>query len=141
MPHESRYHPEWETISRYIRELFNYYCARCGLNCRNNKNNKKTILQVHHIDENPGNNDLENLIPLCASCHLKIEGEARLHAPYHEKQMELFENQTYFTQMSEMRNVALAKYGSSIDSSKYKRDLDAYEKSAIEWENSDSDSS
>ena len=138
MSHDSRYHPEWETISRYIRELFNYYCARCGINCRN-KNKKKVILQVHHIDENPRNNDIENLIPLCASCHLKIEGEARLHAPYHEKQLELFENQTYFTQMREMRNLALAKHGSLIDSDKYKRDLDSYEKSAIEWENMNSD--
>ena len=140
MSHDSRYHPEWETISRYIRELFNYYCARCGICCRK-KNNKKMLLQVHHIDENPGNNDLENLIPLCASCHLKIEGEARLHAPYHEKQLELFENKTYFTQMREMRNVALAKYGSLIDSDKYKRNLDDYETCAIEWENLNSDSS
>ena len=140
MSDDSRYHPEWETISRYIRELFNYYCARCGTYCRN-INNKKLTLQVHHIDENPSNNDLENLIPLCASCHLKIEGEARLHAPYHEKQLELFENRTYFTQMREMRNVALAKYGSLIDSDKYKRDLDDYERRALEWENMNSDSS
>ena len=76
-----RYHPEWDTISRYIRELFDFYCARCGKDCRNSKN-AESVLQVHHIDENPGNNDLENLIPLCAACHLKIEKEARLHAPY-----------------------------------------------------------
>ena len=140
MSHDLRYHPEWETISRYIRELFNYYCARCGTYCRNKKDNK-IVLQVHHIDENPENNDLENLIPLCASCHLKIEGEARLHAPYYEKQMELFENQTYFTQMREMRNVALVKYGSLKDSSKYNKDLESFEKSIMEWENMNSDSS
>ena len=92
------------------------------------------ILQVHHIDENPENNDLENLIPLCASCHLKIEGEARLHAPYHEKQMELFENQTYFTQMKKMRNIALAKFGGKKNTSNGKSDIESYETSAIEWE-------
>lgn len=27
--------------------------------------------QVHHIDENPKNNDLQNLIPLCPNCHLR----------------------------------------------------------------------
>tara|TARA_Y100001970_G_scaffold273252_1_gene371177 strand:+ start:5024 stop:5446 length:423 start_codon:yes stop_codon:yes gene_type:complete len=136
MTHDSRYHPEWETISRYVRELFNYYCARCGINCRNIKKNKN-LLQVHHIDENPSNNDLENLIPLCASCHLKIEGEARLHAPYREKQLEMFENKTYFTQMLEMRNTAIAKYGIQVNSDKYKNDIEAYEKSLLEWEDTD----
>ena len=102
MAHDSRYHPEWETVSRYVRELFNYHCARCNKDCRKTKN-AQMVLQVHHIDENPANNALENLIPLCASCHLKIEGEARLHAPYREKQLELFEDHTYMSRMNEMR--------------------------------------
>ncbi|MCH2269836.1 MAG: HNH endonuclease [SAR324 cluster bacterium] len=92
------------------------------------------VLQVHHIDENPANNALENLIPLCASCHLKIEKEARLHAPYHEKQMELFENQTYMSRMKEMRESALAKYGSGSKSAVAKMDAETYEINAIEWE-------
>lgn len=29
-------------------------------------------IQVHHIDGDRGNNDLENLIPVCRSCHQKI---------------------------------------------------------------------
>ena len=77
MANDHRYHPEWDTVSRYIRELFDFYCARCGKDCRNSKN-AEAVLQVHHIDENPGNNDLENLIPLCAACHLKIEHQKRL---------------------------------------------------------------
>ena len=140
MAHDPRYHSEWETISRYIRELFNYYCARCGTNCRNKKNKKK-LLQVHHIDENPGNNSLQNLIPLCASCHLKIEAEARLHAPFHEKQIEMFENHTYFSQMQEMRNSALAKYSNHSNSLKNKSDLETYEKSFSEWEENNTDNS
>ena len=137
MSHDSRYHPEWETISRYIRELFNYYCARCSKNCRNIQNSQM-ILQVHHIDENPANNGLENLIPLCASCHLKIESEARLHAPYSEKQMELFENQTYMTQMREMRELALAKFSSVTNSNFSKEDTEAFEMLALEWETNES---
>ena len=80
MARNLRYHQEWNTISRYVRELFNYYCSRCGQDCRNSTK-ADMVLQVHHIDENQGNNTLENLIPLCASCYLKIEREARLHAP------------------------------------------------------------
>ena len=133
MSRDTRYHLEWETISRYLRELFNYHCARCGLDCRN-ANSANSVLQVHHIDENPGNNDIDNLIPLCASCHLKIEKEARLHAPSHGKQMELFEGQTYMDQMAKLRRSALEKYGTSSTPNKAKTDLEAYEIQAMEWE-------
>jgi len=133
MANDSRYHPEWETVSRYVRELFNYHCARCEKDCRKTKN-AQMVLQVHHIDENPANNALENLIALCASCHLKIEGEARLHAPYREKQLELFEDHTYMSRMNEMRENALAKYRSEVKPEVSGLDAETYETNAIEWE-------
>ena len=133
MANDSRYHPEWETVSRYVRELFNYHCARCDKDCRKTKH-AQMVLQVHHIDENPANNALENLIPLCASCHLKIEGEARLHAPYREKQLELFEDHTYMSRMKEMRENALAKYRSEVKPEVSGLDAETYETNAIEWE-------
>lgn len=37
-------------------------CQKCG---------STDNLDVHHIDENPFNNDLENLTLLCRSCHMK----------------------------------------------------------------------
>ena len=136
MANDSRYHPEWETVSRYVRELFNYHCARCEKDCRKTKN-AQMVLQVHHIDENPANNALENLIPLCASCHLKIEGEARLHAPYREKQLELFEDHTYMSRMKEMRENALEKNGSEVKPEVSGLDSETYETNAIEWEIND----
>ncbi|MDP6210386.1 MAG: HNH endonuclease signature motif containing protein [SAR324 cluster bacterium] len=136
MANDSRYHPEWETVSRYVRELFNYHCARCEKDCRKTKN-AQMVLQVHHIDENPANNALENLIPLCASCHLKIEGEARLHAPYREKQLELFEDHTYMSRMKEMRENALEKNGSEVKPEVSGLDAETYETNAIEWEIND----
>ena len=130
---DQRYHPEWDTVSRYVRELFDFYCAKCGKDCRNSKNSK-SVLQVHHIDENPGNNDLENLIPLCATCHLKIEKEARLHAPYNETQLELFENQSYMEQMKNMRQSALDKYGLGSKHKKAQIDKGTFEIKQLEWE-------
>ena len=130
---DQRYHPEWETVSRYVRELFDFYCAKCGKDCRNSKN-YKSVLQVHLIDENPGNNDLENLIPLCATCHLKIEKEARLHAPYNETQLELFENQSYMQQMKNMRQSALEKYGLGSKHKKAQIDKETFEIKQLEWE-------
>lgn len=58
---------------------------------------------------------MENLIPLCASCHLKIEKEARLHAPHQQQQTELFE-ETYATTMQAMRAKGLATYGGTVRS-------------------------
>ncbi len=136
MPIDHRYHPEWDTVSRYVRELFDFYCAKCDKDCRNSKN-ADSVLQVHHIDENPGNNELENLIPLCAACHLKIEKEARLHAPYNDIQMELFENQSYMQQMKNMRQHALEKYGSLRKENKSQIDKETYEINEFEWENND----
>ena len=136
MPIDHRYHPEWDTVSRYVRELFDFFCARCNKDCRNSKN-ADSVLQVHHIDENPGNNELENLIPLCSSCHLKIEKEARLHAPYNAIQLELFENQSYMQQMKNMRRSALEKYGSLRKENKTQIDKETYEINEFEWENND----
>ena len=133
MANDKRYHPEWDTVSRYVRELFDFYCARCGKDCRNSKSTE-SVLQVHHIDENPGNNNLENLIPLCATCHLKIEKEARLHAPYSETQLELFENQSYMQQMKNMRQSALGKYGLGGKQKKTQIDKETYEIKELEWE-------
>ena len=106
---DERYHPEWPSISRYIRELFNQHCACCGKQCIPN-NRPHDLLQVHHIDENPQNNAFENLIPLCAVCHLRIEKEARLHAPFSHVQTELFP-ETYMTTLQSMRASGLKKYG------------------------------
>lgn len=106
---DERYHPQWQSISRYIRELFNHHCAFCGKHCAT-RTRQHDLLQVHHIDENPQNNDFENLIPLCAVCHLRIEKEARLHAPFDHVQTELFP-ETYMTAMQTMRNKGLQKYG------------------------------
>jgi hypothetical protein len=51
-------------VPRAIRtdllDEFNHRCAVCGTDRP----------QVHHIDENPSNNDPFNLIPLCPNCHL-----------------------------------------------------------------------
>lgn len=39
-------------------------CARCGYK------KKKEILQVHHKDEDRGNDDINNLEILCPNCHV-----------------------------------------------------------------------
>lgn len=52
------------SISKEIKEKvlkeFNHRCAICG----------SDNPHLHHIDENPANNEIENLIPLCPNHHL-----------------------------------------------------------------------
>ena len=53
----------------YRRNAFDYYphkCAICGWD------EDVRILEVHHIDENHDNNELNNLMILCPICHKKL---------------------------------------------------------------------
>jgi hypothetical protein len=53
-----------QLIPKSVRDAllneFNHRCAMCG----------GDRPQIHHIDENPSNNTLDNLIPLCPNNHL-----------------------------------------------------------------------
>ena len=48
--------------------------------------------------------------------------------------MELFENQSYMSQMKKMRLSALAKYSATSNSDVSQMDAETYEKGALEWE-------
>lgn len=45
---------------------YEHQCAICGWN------EDVDVLEVHHIDENRENNDIDNLIILCPTCHRKL---------------------------------------------------------------------
>ena len=53
------------STARTINNLFLHKdrCEICG---------KSGKLDIHHIDENPNNNNIDNLMCLCRSCHMKI---------------------------------------------------------------------
>lgn len=48
-----------KTKTAVLKE-FNHRCAICGTDNP----------QIHHLDEDPSNNDPQNLLPLCPNCHL-----------------------------------------------------------------------
>ena len=43
-----------------VKDTFDNTCAHCP---------KDTRLMIHHLDGNPNNNEIENLILLCDECH------------------------------------------------------------------------
>lgn len=59
-------HPNWKTgISSYRKFALDYYdnkCCICGYN-------NVEALEVHHLDKDRYNNEIENLEVLCANCH------------------------------------------------------------------------
>ena len=48
-------------ISDAVLKEYRHKCAVCG----------RHDPQLHHLDENPSNNDILNLLPLCPNCHLQ----------------------------------------------------------------------
>jgi predicted restriction endonuclease len=47
-----------------VLEIYDYRCSVCGYYSKSN--------QIHHVDNNPSNNQLENLVVYCYECHKKI---------------------------------------------------------------------
>lgn len=65
---EKEYSEDWtDTLRRAIRERDGYICQMPGCN----KSQGDRVHSVHHIDYNKKNNNPENLITLCTSCHIK----------------------------------------------------------------------
>ena len=58
--------PNWiDGTSKYVDLAFSYYEPECVICNYNNKH----ALQVHHLDKVRTNNELSNLMILCANCH------------------------------------------------------------------------
>lgn len=76
----SRYPADWEEIALEVKAAAGWRCAACGKQCRKpgqKLDTHRRTLTVHHIDMNPGNCSMENLIALCAPCHLRAHRMAR----------------------------------------------------------------
>lgn len=55
-------------IRKFLFEQSNNKCSECGFEGYN-KSTNRTILQIHHVDGNSGNNHKSNLKVLCPNCH------------------------------------------------------------------------
>jgi len=68
---KAAYPANWPEISLNIKGERNYTCEGCGQYGSRPGN----PLTVHHIDFNPANNPPDNLLLLCAKCHLKVQAK------------------------------------------------------------------
>ena len=92
MPMEKgRYPADWKRIALAAKEAAEWKCQQCGKQCRMpgerldtpGKAGHQFTLTVHHKDHQPENCSVENLIALCAPCHLKAD--AQWHAERRRK--------------------------------------------------------
>lgn len=75
------YPANWSEIASAIKEAAEWTCQGCGATCYRpgeKVESRTRVLTVHHRDGNPGNCDPDNLVALCAPCHLRAD--ATLHA-------------------------------------------------------------
>lgn len=76
-----RYPADWERIALRVKEAAGWVCQGCGKQCRKPGepfDRHTRTLTVHHIDFTPENCREDNLIALCAPCHLRAD--AKHHA-------------------------------------------------------------
>jgi hypothetical protein len=66
----NRYPTNWDDIAKAIKDAAGWRCSRCG----DPHSYPGHILTVHHIDGDPANCDRRNLVALCQSCHLHVQG-------------------------------------------------------------------
>lgn len=64
-----------------ILDNFFYKCFECG-----KKHEKMIPLNIHHIDDNQLNNEEDNLIPLCISCHQKTKPHWKMPLNYRKRE-------------------------------------------------------
>lgn len=73
----------WPEIRKTIYERDNWVCQECGIKCRCHGDMDK--IQCHHIDYNVCNNNPNNLVTLCASCHGKTNFKREDWTTYYRK--------------------------------------------------------
>lgn len=76
-----RYPADWEKIALEIKTAAGWKCQKCGKQCRmpgEAFDTHKRTLTVAHLNHTPEDVRPENLMAMCAPCHLRYD--ARHHA-------------------------------------------------------------
>ena len=69
-----RYPADWDQIAESVKAAAGWRCQECGKQCRRpgeKLDSHRRTLTVHHINMEPEDCRPENLIALCAPCHLR----------------------------------------------------------------------
>ncbi len=70
------YPTDWVEIARGVKEAAGWRCQKCGKQCYRPGEpvtDRRRVLTVHHRNHRPMDCRPENLIALCAPCHLRAD--------------------------------------------------------------------
>lgn len=76
-----RYTSDWKQIAFSIKEAVGWKCQKCGKQCRRpgeRFDTHRRTLTVAHLNHTPEDMRPENLMAMCAPCHLRYD--AKHHA-------------------------------------------------------------
>ncbi len=78
-------------------ETVNQLMACCGHRCcLDHEEFSNSPLDIHHLDENPNNNEFDNLMPICKNCHHgKIHNTASFSRKYTSEELKLIKDDWY----------------------------------------------
>ena len=74
----SLYPLDWPEIALAVKEEAGFVCEQCGEQCYLPGQpcpDRRRVLTVHHLDHDPANCERDNLIALCAPCHLRADAQ------------------------------------------------------------------
>lgn len=79
MPMEiERYPSDWKSIAFAVKEKARWVCQKCGKQCRKPGepfDTHKRTLTVAHLNHTPEDVRIENLMAMCAPCHLRYDAQ------------------------------------------------------------------
>lgn len=79
------------------KEIIDELMVKCGHRCCIDfAEFNITPLDIHHLDENPSKNDLDNLMPVCKNCHHgKIHNKASFARKYTVEELKIIRDDWY----------------------------------------------
>lgn len=77
------YGPQWDEISRALREKRGWRCEECGVRLAENRR----LLHAHHRNGDASDHRDVNLAALCVDCHSKQAGHALLHVSRRDRRL------------------------------------------------------
>lgn len=75
---KAAYPDNWPEIAKRVKEAARWQCQQCGRQCYRPGEpcpDRSRILTVHHINHIPSDCSPDNLIALCAPCHLRADAQ------------------------------------------------------------------
>jgi len=81
-------HPRWKGgLKNYLSKIANAVYREFNINILCDKCGATEDICIHHKDRNRRNNNIDNLQPLCRSCHMHLHTKGKIFSEEHRKKI------------------------------------------------------